>query len=185
MVVIDVFAKMRGPAPPGVSAYEADYAAIARVKRIADRYGIALVLVHHVRKAASDDFLAEISGTNGLAGAADSILVLKRPRGTADGLLHITGRDVDEAERALAFQPAAGAWQLLEGPAIDHIVGDTRAVVLRFVREHPRVRPKDIATALDLDDSLVRRTCARMAEAGQLTKDGAGRYAATGEVGQP
>jgi RecA-family ATPase len=185
MVVIDVFAKMRGPAPPGVSAYDADYAAIGRVKRIADAYGVAIVLVHHVRKLASEDFLAEVSGTNGLAGAADSILVLKRPRGTADGLLHITGRDVDEAEHALAFQPAAGAWRLLEGPALDHVVGDTRAAVLRYVREHPRMRPKDISTALDLDDGLIRRTCARMAEAGQLTKDGTGRYAVAEDVGQP
>jgi len=70
IVVIDVFAKMRGPAPPGISTYEADYAAIGRVKRIADHYSVAVVLVHHVRKAGSDDFLAEVSGTNGLAGAA-------------------------------------------------------------------------------------------------------------------
>jgi hypothetical protein len=185
LVVIDVFAKMRGPAPPGVSAYEADYAAIGRVKRIADHYGVAAVLVHHVRKTASDDFLAEVSGTNGLAGAADAVLVLKRPRGTADGLLHITGRDVDEAGHALAFQPAAGAWQLLDGPALDHTLGDTRAAVLRFLRERPRARPKDISTALELDDALVRQTCSRMAEAGQLTKDGAGRYAAIEQVGQP
>jgi hypothetical protein len=124
-------------------------------------------------------------GTNGLAGVADSILVLKRPRGTADGLLHITGRDLDETEHALDVQPAAGAWRLLEGPALDHVVGDTRAAVLRYVREHPRTRPKDISTALRLDDALVRQTCSRMVEAGQLTKDGTGRYAAADQVGQP
>ena len=57
MVVIDVFAKMRGQAPQGVSAYDADYVSVGYAKRLADHYGIAVVLVHHVRKAGSDDFL--------------------------------------------------------------------------------------------------------------------------------
>lgn len=68
MVVIDVFAKLRGRAPQGVSAYDADYVSVGYAKRLADHYGIAVVLVHHVRKAGSDDFLTEVSGTNGHRG---------------------------------------------------------------------------------------------------------------------
>ncbi|MGG2465615.1 AAA family ATPase [Streptomyces sp. RGM 3693] len=177
LVVIDVFAKMRGQAPQGVSAYDADYAAVGYAKRIADHYGIAVVLVHHVRKAGSDDFLTEVSGTNGIAGAADATLVLKRGRGQADGVLHVTGRDVDEAEYALQFHKAAGAWQMLDGPVSDHTIGDTRAAILRHVRENPGVRPKDVAAAMpEVDADTVRRYCSRMAEAGQLTKDTSGRY---------
>ncbi|MFJ7968517.1 AAA family ATPase [Streptomyces sp. NPDC096324] len=177
MVVIDVFAKMRGQAPQGVSAYDADYVAVGYAKRLADHYGIAVVLVHHVRKAGSDDFLTEVSGTNGIAGAADATLVLKRARGQADGILHVTGRDVDEAEYALSFQPASGAWHLLDGPATDHTVGDTRATILRHVRAHPGAKPKDMTGELPhVDMDTIRRTCARMAEAGQLTRDAGGRY---------
>ncbi|MEV1054062.1 AAA family ATPase [Streptomyces sp. NPDC049887] len=177
MVVIDVFAKMRGQAPQGVSAYDADYVAVGHAKRLADHYGIAVVLVHHVRKASSEDFLTEVSGTNGTAGAADATLVLKRARGQADGILHVTGRDVNEAEYALQFQEASGAWHLLDGPASDHAIGDTRAAILRHVRAHPGAKPKDIAEALpQVDVDTVRRTCSRMAADGQLTKDAAGRY---------
>ncbi|MFD9278443.1 AAA family ATPase [Streptomyces mirabilis] len=83
MVVIDVFAKMRGQAPQGVSAYNEDDVPVGYAKRLADHDGIAVVLVHHVRKAGSDGFLTEVSGTNGIAGAADATLVLKRARGRA------------------------------------------------------------------------------------------------------
>jgi hypothetical protein len=121
MVVIDVFAKVRGIAPPSMNAYDADYAAMGRIKRLADTYGVAILLVHHVRKAGSDDFLATVSGTNGIAGAADAVLVLERGRNNADGVLHITGRDVEETDYALSFDPADGAWNLLDGPATDHI----------------------------------------------------------------
>lgn len=121
--------------------------------------------------------MTEFSGTNGIAGAADATLVLKRARGQADGILHVTGRDVDEAEYALSFQPASGAWHLLDGPATDHTVGDTRAAILRHVRTHPGSKPKDMAGGLShVDIDTIRRTCARMAEAGQLTKDASGRY---------
>ncbi|WP_406371087.1 AAA family ATPase [Streptomyces sp. NBC_01550] len=177
MVVIDVFAKMRGQAPQGVSAYDADYVSVGYAKRLADHYGIAVVLVHHVRKMASEDFLTEVSGTNGIAGAADATLVLKRARGQADGILHVTGRDVNESEYALQFQEASGAWHLLDGPASDHTIGDTRAAILRHVRANPGAKPKDIADALpQVDTDTVRRTCSRMATDGQLTKDGSGRY---------
>ncbi|MFF9767473.1 AAA family ATPase [Streptomyces sp. NPDC014636] len=177
MVVIDVFAKMRGQSPAGVSAYDADYVAVGYAKRLADHYGVAVVLVHHVRKAGSDDFLTEVSGTNGIAGAADATLVLKRARGQADGILHVTGRDVDEAEYALSFQPASGAWHLLDGPVTDHTVSDTRATILRYVRAHPGAKPKDMASELpQVDIDTIRRTCNRMADAGQLSKDASGRY---------
>jgi hypothetical protein len=176
LVVIDVFAKMRGQPPTGMSAYDADYAAVSRAKHLADKYGVAIVLVHHVRKAGADDFLAEVSGTNGLAGAADATLVLKRPRGKADGILHVTGRDVDETEYAMAFEPACGAWRLLEGTVAEHALSDTRAAILCFVRSNPDSGPKAIAEGTGLSNDNVKKTCQRMATDGQLYVDTDGRY---------
>jgi hypothetical protein len=176
LVVIDVFAKVRGSEPGNVQQYDADYLAVGRAKRVADHYGIAIVLVHHVRKAASEDFLATVSGTNGIAGAADAVLVLERGRNNADGVLHVTGRDVEEADYALSFDPGRGAWQMLDGPAIDHTIGDTRAAILRYLRDNPGSQPRDIAPAIGANADTVRRTCSRMHEAEQLTRDATGRY---------
>ncbi|MEU7895557.1 AAA family ATPase [Nonomuraea sp. NPDC049152] len=176
LVVIDVFAKVRGTTPPGLSAYDADYAAMGHAKRLADTFGVAVVLVHHVRKMGSDDFLEQVSGTNGLAGAADSTLVLKRARGTADGVLHITGRDVEEAEHALSFHHDTGTWHLLDGPADEHALSATRAAIVRHLRQHAASQPRDIAEAVGISRDTVKKTCARMAADGQLCADAAGRY---------
>ncbi|WP_309116735.1 AAA family ATPase [Saccharothrix sp.] len=176
LVVIDVFAKIRGNEPVNTQQYDADYRAVGRIKRVADHYGISVVLVHHVRKAASEDFLATVSGTNGIAGAADAVLVLERARNNADGVLHVTGRDVEENDYALSFDPTNGAWSLLDGPAVDHTAGDTRVAILRYLREHPGSTPAEIAAATGINAGNVRKTCARMQEAGQLTKDATSRY---------
>jgi hypothetical protein len=176
LVVIDVLAKVRGNDGGDGNQYAADYAAIGRIKKIADHYGVAVLVVTHVRKAASEDFLATVSGTNGIAGAADAVLVLARGRNNADGVLHVTGRDVEENDYALSFDTGCGAWNMLDGPAIDYIVADTRAGILRYLREHLGSQPKAIAEATGLAYSNVKQTCLRMADSGQLTKDGTGRY---------
>lgn len=176
LVVIDVFAKVRGNPPAGVAAYDADYAAMGRIKRVADRHGVAILLVHHVRKAAAEDFLATVSGTNGLAGAADAVLVLERARAQADGVLHVTGRDVDETDYALSFDAEAGAWRVLDGRAEDYLMRDTRSQVMRYVRDYPGQRPKQIAEALQLDANTVRQTCRRMVVDGQLHATPGGQY---------
>ncbi|OJY40309.1 MAG: DNA repair protein RadA [Pseudonocardia sp. 73-21] len=181
LVVVDVLARMRG-VDNSTSAYSADYAAVTQVKQIADDYGIALVLVHHVRKAASEDYLTEVSGTNGIAGAADAVLVLKRSRGEADGALHVTGRDVDETEYALTFDAELGSWKVLPGPALDHLVSDTRKKLLTYVREHPDSSPKSIAEATGLGHDLVKKTLNRMADEGQLIRPTRGSYSAVSPV---
>ena len=185
MVIIDVFAKLRGNSAPGASAYDADYAAVGRAKRVADDYGVAFVLVHHVRKAGSDDFLTEVSGTNGLAGAADATLVLKRARNQGDGVLHVTGRDVDEAEYALNFDADKGAWQMLDGPAGDHQIGETRAAILRWLRTSPGSTPKAVAEGAALPYDLIKKTCQRMLADGQLAADTGGRYRVPGVPAVP
>jgi AAA domain len=183
LVVVDVFTRMRGSRPAGATLYEADYAAVAQMKAVADAYGVAMVLVAHVRKADvhvrsadAEDFLETVSGTNGLAAAADAVAVLRRVRGKADGMLQITGRDVEEAAYALRFAPDLGAWQLLEGPADEHILADTRAAILAAVRKSPGIRPRQVANAAHLEYELVKKTVQRMADAGQLDTDGNGHY---------
>jgi hypothetical protein len=177
LVIIDVFARVRGTADPRTSAYEADYAAVQRAKTLADEHGVAVLLVHHVRKAPSEDFLSEVSGTHGLAGAADAVMVLQRSRGEADAALHVTGRDVDEQTHALQFDAEHGVWSLLDGPAVDHLVGETRAAILGYLREHPELGPKAIAEGTSLSYELVKQTCGRMVSAGQLERGkGRGTY---------
>jgi hypothetical protein len=181
LIIIDVLAKVRGTAAAGTDPYQADYAAIGRFKALADRYSVAIVLVHHVRKMASDDFLAEVSGTFGLAGAADATLSLKRARGQADAILHVTGRDVDEAEYAAAFDPEHGAWTLLDGPAEAHTLGDLRHRIRTYLEEHPGHGPKQITEAIAPDQyDNVRTHLARMLEDGQVVSPARGRYALPG-----
>ena len=128
------------------------------LKRIIDDHpGASLVINHHARKATSDDFVDAVSGTHGLAGAADTVLVLTRNRTETPGLLQVSGRDVAEGEYALNFTGGA-VWQL-EGRDLDQAAAaaiqrratvnhsDRFAAIYQFVRtHHPEpVRAKEVA----------------------------------------
>ena len=176
LVVIDVLARVRGPAGRDSAAYDADYRAVTQAKVIADHYGVPFVIVHHTRKREATDFLDEVSGTQGVAGAADSVLVLKRLRGRADAILHVTGREVEEDDYALRFAADIGTWQMSDVPVEEVMLGDTRAKILGYVREHVSATPKQIADGVKLEHATVRQTARRMADDGQLDTDGHGRY---------
>lgn len=176
LVIIDTFEKMRGTDAPGTSAYSGDYAAATRFKSIADHYGVAFLVVHHIRKQGAEDYLSQVSGTHGLTGAADAILVMERARGEHNGVLHVTGRDVEETDYPMHFDATTGAWSMLDGPAEDYLTTENRALLARFIREYPGQKPRQVADATGINYDTVKQTLNRMAGKGQLHKNAAGQY---------
>lgn len=172
LVVVDTFQRLRGPVPGNQGLYAADYAAAGELKGLADRHGVAVVLVHHTRKASADDPLDTVNGTAGLAGAADTTLVLRREAGRADASLYVRGRDVPEAEHALSFDPLTCAWTLL-GDAGEYRQSEERRAILDLLRGSPEpLAPKRIAEALGKKDGAVRKLLHVMAQAGTVDNVG-------------
>jgi hypothetical protein len=112
VVILDTIGKVMPPPERGEGQYLRDYRFSGQLQAItAARPGMALIGLHHDRKATAEDFVETISGTNGIAGAADTILVLNRPRNESEGLLKITGRDVEENEYGVKL--TEGRWTLM------------------------------------------------------------------------
>ena len=115
LIVIDTLQKIRGEERTASSVYAADYAVMGQLKEFADRHGICLLLVHHLRKMSDDaDPFNRIAGSNGIFGAADAAMVLARSkRSDPRTTLSLTGRDVEEQELILTFDKARCRWQVL------------------------------------------------------------------------
>ena len=112
LIIIDTLQMIRGANYD--NTYANDYRDLSALKRIADANGIAILLVHHLRKMNDDDPMNMISGTTGLSGATDSNFVLrksKRRENTAT--LYCAGRDIPYRELALEFDGEDHVWKLL------------------------------------------------------------------------
>lgn len=179
LIVVDVLTKVRGMAKNGESAYEADYRALTGLQGLAGRHGLAVVIVHHTRKMEADDPFDSVSGTRGLTGAADSVLVLKRDIGTGPGgrvTLYGRGRDIEEIETAFEFKRDNGTWGVV-GAA--HEVARTceRQTILDCLKNAANpMNARDISDLLGKPYEAIRKTLARMAHAGEVEKSGRGMY---------
>jgi RecA-family ATPase len=117
LIVIDTLEKFRPAAKTNAAAYSTDYLAISGLHKLAHAREIAIVVIHHVRKMDAEDPFDMVSGTNGLTGAADTILVLRRQAGSVT--LHARGRDIEEKETPVgstSFLPLDAARRCWRGP---------------------------------------------------------------------
>ncbi len=115
LIIIDTLQKVRGKTNKNETAYGSDYREMAEFKKFADKNHICILLVHHLRKQMDDsDVFNRISGSMGLMGAADTLWILSRKKRTdTNTTFSLTGRDIENIELVLEFDPTSNKWELL------------------------------------------------------------------------
>jgi hypothetical protein len=128
-----------------------------------EQHRLAIVLVTHTRKMEAEDPLEAISGTNGVTGAADAVLVLNRDaKGTT---LYGRGRDID-----------GGRWSIL-GDADEVRKSNERRKIVSALKEAKEAQtPMAIAKLTGMKAVNVRVLLGKMVASGGLILAGAGLY---------
>ena len=110
LVIIDTLQMVR---PIHDATYANDYRDLSVLKRLADRLGLAILLIHHLRKEKAEDVFHRISGTTAISGAVDSSFTLvEERRGSNRTKLTCIGRDIEYRELELE-RNADNVWELL------------------------------------------------------------------------
>jgi predicted transcriptional regulator len=172
LVILDTLASVKPIRTQ--QGYTEDYESLAALHRLANETGVSIILLHHTRKMEADDPVDTVSGTLGLAGCADSVLVLNRSsQGTT---LYVRGRDIEETESAITFDRVSCRWTIL-GDASEVLRSNERKLILTALEQSGDVMsPQEIATRTGMTPQNVWQTLHRMAEDGQITKVGRGKY---------
>lgn len=176
LIVVDVLAMFKSPRRGTESYYEADYAAMKGLQSVASDTGVAVVGITHVRKSGSDaeDPIEKVSGTLGLSGAADTVVILDR---TGQGAtLQARGRDLEEIDWAVEFDNAACRWKV-QGAAAEVRQTDERAAILNVLRvANKPMTPAGLAEETGMPGVNVRQLLLKMVVAGEVLKRGRGLY---------
>ena len=174
LVVIDTLAKVRGSRGTNQTNYEADYSTLGEIQALALEKSVAIVLVHHTRKMEASDPLDTVSGTTGITGVADTILILSRG---SDGVtLYVRGRDIEEKEVALNFNKDCCQW-IIRGDAGDVYRSSERSKILNVLIEAKNsYTPKDIAIGTGMDRNAIDQLLFSMNKDGEVQKVGRGLY---------
>ena len=178
LVVIDTLAKIRNPGR-GQNIYAEDYTALEQLLPLAAKHGVAIVVVHHLRKMAAADPLDEISSSTGLTAGVDGFLILRRTPGSKGPTLYVDGRDIEEpTEYALIWNTNTATWTI-EGEAEEvHLSKERADILLVLNRAREYMTPKEVTEALGprAKYNNVKYLMWTMLGDGQLLKGDNGRY---------
>lgn len=189
LVILDTLGRARPQRRAGDDPYIADYQLGARIKATVDAVpGAALVAVHHTRKMGAEDWLDTLSGTQGIAGSADYIIVLTRKRKSDDGVLAVTGRDI--AENEYAVKTDQGIWSLDGMDLADAAatiatraeeaqqsrLGAQSLDAMKFVNSRSATTPAELSAHLRIDGRIAGNLLARLADSGYIDKPSRGIY---------
>ena len=137
LVAIDTLQRVRNVSGD-LNAYANDYKDVNLIKQIADKYGIAILLVHHLRKQGDDDPVNMVSGTTGLTGAVDGLYVLRKDsRKSRTAKLIATGRDIEDAEYTLEFDKQTHIWKFISDDSDEPFslsADDTLSEIIDFIK---------------------------------------------------
>jgi hypothetical protein len=181
-VCVDVLKMIRPIGQDRKAAYDRDYEALTGLRSLAHELRIAIIVAHHTCKAASDDLLDLVSGTLGLSGAADTIIVIERQSGGF--LFDVRGRDVEAAQLAAELDKETCRWRI-SGNASDVRYTESQRAIREVMRATPEgASPQDIGAETGIKSSTVRSTLLRMVRNGEAKKV-KGKYVIEGGVREP
>ena len=132
--------------------YANDYSDLRILKDLADKYGIAILLIHHLRKEYDKDPFNRISGTTGIQGVVDSSFILvEESRGSKVATLSCVGRDIDYREIKLERDEDM-IWQVVTDSFVnkDVLLDDIVLLLSDFMkdREYHKSTPTELAEIL-------------------------------------
>ena len=149
LVIIDTLQMVR---PVHDATYANDYRDLSVLKRLADKHGIAILLIHHLRKEKAEDVFHRISGTTAISGAVDSSFTLvEEKRGSGRARLTCVGRDIEYRELELE-RSDENVWQLVSDSRTQpELLGDR---IIYLLSELMRDRTEFIGTPTELSEQI-------------------------------
>ena len=136
------------------NSYASDYSDLSVLKNIADELGIAILLIHHLRKENDNDPFNRISGTTGIQGAVDSSFILSEDvRGSGQAKLYCVGRDIEYREICLK-RNVENIWEMVSDSFQnkDVLLHDIVLLISDFMKEKNSYMgsPTELSTLLSV-----------------------------------
>jgi hypothetical protein len=177
LIIVDVLKRVRPNKKKDQDNYATDYEATQGLVSLCHEFpGLTILIAHHDRKMEAEDVFDTVSGTLGLTGAVDTVMILKR---SASGVtMHVQGRDlIDTLEVAVQHEKETGRWSVL-GAAADVQRSGQKKVVYDALKRNLGIvmTTKDLAIETGLDPKMLDTVLRRMAEDGEVDRISRGQY---------
>lgn len=175
LIIIDTLQKVRpltGGKRGGANLYQLEYEDYEKIQAWSIREGVPVVCVHHTRKgdpSKSINPFDEVSGSTGIQGVADTLIVVDRGRGANEGTMYVTGREVSEEEYPMIFNKGTMTWSISR--PVDDVVDVEPFILNSWFKTHDAITVQEAAQLLDMNQRTARRRLEILVDEGKLEKN--------------
>lgn len=178
LVILDTLGAVLDPNSGKNSVYRQEYQEAIKLQKLAQKFGCCLLIIHHTNKGEGKDAVQRASGSHGLTGAVDSVMLLSRDE-QGRGILDSRPRD-GEPSRYLLERAEDGSWRVNDRadnfiPASSTSLTPERTAVKNALLEGPKSY-KQVAAELGIKEEAARKRLERMERAGILRRTLEGLY---------
>jgi hypothetical protein len=191
LIVVDLLARVRDELTEDSkkNAYARDYQALRTFTDfvVTQNTDVAIVIVHHTNKGQHESWQDKISGSQGLAGASHTNMLMSNIdlRGLDDEArkdamnyrrFHVTGKAVAEDEMMLAKMANGGGWEVSNKTTDEVKTFGKHALILQVLREADGrwLTAKEVKETVEGTLDSIKRMMARMASKGEIESGGQG-----------
>jgi hypothetical protein len=181
MVVVDVFQRVRGVLERNLDAYQQDYKIMGAIQKLANELNVLIVVVHHTKKGKVDDVIDSISGSFGISGAVDGMMII----GKEGDMMRVQSkmRDIRDFEFDLVKEGDNPMWKPAQTAVELTAPNDstkTQNVALALHAAACSLTAGDITVRTGINEKNVATYLGRLLKSGQIIRTSRGFYMAKG-----
>ena len=114
LIIVDVYQLIAQAKKGNQNSYDNDYESLRKLKQIADKHNIGIMLIHHNRKMRDgSDVFNDVSGSIAMTGSMDCTWIIQKERNSKEATLNITGRDLEQQQLKIKFNTVSYQWEYL------------------------------------------------------------------------
>lgn len=174
LIIIDTLQKVRpmtGGKRAGANLYQTEYEDYEKIQKWSIQSGIPVICIHHTRKGdpskASNPF-DEMSGSTGIQGVADTLIVCDKERGSNEGIMSVTGREVCEEDYPMFFHRDTMTWEI---KTPEKSVDSGPFILSTWFNNNDSITVKEAAELWAINQLTARRKLDKLVEQGEFTKN--------------
>lgn len=168
LIIVDTLQHLRPTSDGRRNVYHEDYEFVHPIAELGRKTDTSILLVHHLNKIQSGDELDKVSGSTGLTGAVENVMILDRARGETKAELSVRPREDREEDFDLEFDGQVQTW--IVGDDVYEPKSQARQKIYDYLLEQEQGSLGSIAEAVGKSTDNVSKRLADMKENGAPIK---------------
>jgi hypothetical protein len=169
LIIVDTLQHLRPTSDGRRNVYHEDYEFVHPIAELGRKTDTSILLVHHLNKLQNGDELDKVSGSTGLTGAVENVMILDRARGESKAELSIRPREDREEDFDLEFDGKVQTW-IVGGSGYEPSSEARTEVWEILVESGHEMKVGTIAERLGKQSQTVSKTIGRMIDSGAPVK---------------